>query len=374
MKVPGLLHTVLVAPDSFKGSLSAARAAAAIARGVRRVRPDADVRELPLSDGGEGFVELLGGQTCEAPVHDALGRPITARYSRLDGATVAIALSDAAGLAQLAAGERDPLVASTRGVGELIAAAWPFETLLLGVGGSATVDGGVGLLQALGVRFLDENGAELAGGGAALASLARIDRAPLCATARMILAVDVTNPLLGERGAARVFGPQKGAGPAAVAILERGLARLADVLQATTGRDVRNLPGAGAAGGVSASLVALCDAAMRPGFEIVADAVGLAAALDAADVVISGEGRLDEQSFEGKVVGRLAARCRERGLPMVAIAGSVTPAGEARLAAAGGMAVSLTAGGIAVEEAVDRAESLLEAAAGRVAAAWEVPS
>lgn len=366
-------RVVVVAPNTFKGSMTASAAAGAIARGVRRAWPDATVREVPLSDGGEGMVETLvaatGGHVVTARVTDARGHPIEAAYGRLgDGRTVVVELSTAAGLVQLPPEQRDPLVTTTRGVGELVGAAWndgPFGKLILSLGGSATVDGGTGLLGALGVRFLDEAGQELPTGGGALERLATIDRSgshPLFRTAEIELAVDVTNPLLGPRGAAPVYAPQKGASPEAVRRLERALERLADVLERVTAVRVHDLPGTGSAGGVPAGLVALAGAGMVPGFELVARAVGLDERLAGADLVITGEGQLDRQSFEGKVLGRLLERCCDRGLPLLTIAGSLTEEGEELLASRGGAAQPLVPGPISLEAAMAQGEALLERA------------
>jgi glycerate kinase len=363
--------TILIATDTYKGSLSAANATAAIARGLAAAWPEATLDACPISDGGAGFIEALvgagNGRVAHADTTDALGRPVTAAYGVLDGGrTVAVELSSAAGLAQLPADRRDPMVTTTHGVGSLIRAAHErhgFSRLLLALGGSATVDGGAGLLAALGVRFLDEHGEPIPPGGGGLARLARVDRSgvPAWWTGMAVqLAVDVTNPLIGPRGAARVYGPQKGAGPAAVEALEAHLTRYADVLAAATGTRVHDLPGAGSAGGVPAGLVALSGAHMASGFDLVADAVDLESRLARADWVITGEGQLDRSSFEGKVVGRLAARCRARGLPVVAVVGNVDPEGESRLAEAGGAAFSLVSGPMSVEHAMANGEALLE--------------
>lgn len=375
-------RVVVSAPNTFKGSMSAAVAARAIARGVRAVLPEAQVREVPLSDGGEGMVETLveatGGRIATARVTDARGGSIVASYGRLgDGQTVVVELSAAAGLVQLSPERRDPMVTTTRGVGELVLAAWqerPFEKLILSLGGSATVDGGAGLLQALGIRLLDAEGRDLPPGGGALSRLARVDAAgahPLL-SARLELAVDVTNPLLGPRGAAPVYAPQKGATPRQVQELEAALAHYADVLAAVSGVRIHAMPGAGSAGGVSGGLVALARASMVPGFELVARAVGLDERLAGADLVITGEGQLDEQSFEGKVVGRLAERCRSRGLPLLVIAGSLTPEGETLLMEAGGLAQPLVPGPMSLEAAMREGEPLLERATMRALGCWSM--
>lgn len=371
------MRTVLIAPNAYKGGLDAEEAAQAIARGVARGAPEWRLDCCPLSDGGEGFVRALvtarGGTIARAATTDARGHAIEAAYGVLDGGrTVVVELSSAAGLAQLAPGDRDPLVTTTYGVGTLIDAAYRrhgFERLLLALGGSATVDGGAGLLSALGVRFLDAQGAPVPPGGAGLTSIARLDLTAVSPAleAEFVVAVDVTNPLLGPRGAAAVYGPQKGAGPAEVAELERALSHYADVLAAHCGRRVAELPGTGSAGGVPAGLLCLARARTEPGFAIVAEAVGLDARLAAADLVLTGEGRLDDQSFEGKATGRLAERCAARGVPLVALCGAVTPEGETALGKLGGAAFSLVRGPTSESEAIAAAPALLERSAAAVA-------
>lgn len=362
---------ILIAPDAFKESLTAMEAARAIARGFARAWPEASLDLCPLSDGGEGFVETLvqatNGRLERAPTTDALGRPIEAAFGVL-GETVAIELSSAAGLASIPPDLRDPLHTTTFGVGALIAEAYArhaFRMLLLAVGGSATVDGGVGLLEALGVRFLDSSGQAVPRGGIGLGRIARIDASqahPLLKQATIRVAADVSNPLLGPRGAAPVYGPQKGANPEIVRELERGLLNLADRLEAATGVRIHDLPGTGAAGGVPAGLFALAGARLEPGFELVAQALRLDERLEAADWIVTGEGRLDRSSFEGKVVGRLCERLVEQrpGARLIVVAGGVTPEGEALLEARGGVAFSLMREPMATADAMGQAASLLE--------------
>ncbi|MEU6036622.1 glycerate kinase [Actinomadura sp. NPDC047616] len=324
---------IVIAPDSFKGSLSAAQVCVAVEAGVRRAAPDAKTVAVPMADGGEGtldcFLRGAGWQEIRMTAHDPLGRPVAARYAlSRDGRAAVVELASASGLPLLGPGELDPLRADTRGTGELVADALRrgARDVLVCIGGSASTDGGTGLLRALGVRFTDAAGAELPPGGAALARLAAIDDSGLAEgarEARFRVACDVTNPLVGARGAAAVFGPQKGATPEQVAELDAALVRFADVLAERTGRRVHDLPGAGAAGGTCGGLVGVLDAAPAKGAELVADLMGLPAALDAADLVITGEGRLDDQSAGGKVVSVVASLARERGVPAVALAGSV---------------------------------------------------
>lgn len=336
---------VVVAPDSFKGSASAREVADAMARGVRAAADDdgTEVVAVPFADGGEGTLDALLGAwdapVRTAPTTDALGRPVVARYGLSpDGTTAVVEAAEANGLPQVADVPLRPLKATTRGVGSLVRAALAdgCEEVLLCIGGSATTDGGTGMLAALGVRFLDADGDDLPDGGGALTRLARIDTDGLDPRARAVrwrIACDVTNPLVGERGAAAVFGPQKGATPEDVAALDAGLRRLAEVLAEQTGVDVAGLPGAGAAGGVPATLHALLGAELAPGGELVADVLGLPALLADADVVLTGEGRLDSQSFGGKVVDTVR-RLTPAHVPVLVVAGAVGADAD-ELAAAG---------------------------------------
>lgn len=361
---------MLLAPNAYKESLSALEAARAMARGLATLPVEPVL--CPLSDGGDGFLEALvmaGAALETVEVSDAIGRPVSATYART-GDTVIAELVSAAGLAQIPVDRRDPLLTTTYGVGEILARAWdrgPFRRAILGLGGSATVDGGVGLLQALGIRFLDDEDREVGRGGGGLATISRIDRSAASPVldAEIVLAVDVTNPLLGPRGAARVYGPQKGATPESVEALEAGLARLARVLARETGRQVADLPGAGATGGVPAGLVAIADARLTPGFLMVAEAIGLEARVARAGLVLTGEGRLDDQTFDGKVIGRLAELCETHRVPLVAIAGGLTADGIAALNRRGGWAFSLVDGPMPLSDAQADAGSLLARAAGQ---------
>lgn len=341
---------VVVAPDSFKGSATATQVAAALAAGARAaLGDDADVRGVPFADGGEGTLDAILGAWGEDPrtctTTDALGRPTTARYGvSPDGRTLAVEAAEAYGLPKVSDVPLRPLDATSEGVGTVVFAALDAapdaEEVVLFVGGSASTDGGAGLLSDLGARFLDAGGAAVAPGGGGLRSLARIDLDGLDARARALrwrIACDVDNPLLGPRGAAAVFGPQKGATPDDVAVLDDGLAHLADALAAATGHDARDLPGAGASGGLPVGLSAALGAELVPGGELVAEAVGLADALEGADLVLTGEGRLDEQSLHGKVVDTVVRLVAGRAA-VVVVAGGVelTPArvAEAGIAAA----------------------------------------
>ncbi len=324
---------VLIAPQEFKGSLSADEAAAAIRAGMRKARPRWQFDLLPMSDGGPGFIDALRravkADTAAAIVQDALGRRVLARYITLRGTrTTVIEAALANGLMHIAPEERDALHADSFGVGQVIAEALGGEPgcLIVGVGGSATTDGGAGMARALGARLLDEAGRYLPPGGAALQRLARIDWSPPSALAgvEVVVASDVTNPLVGPNGAAAVYGPQKGATAEQVEVLEAALLRFAAVVRRSLGVDIASLPGGGAAGGLAAGLVAFLGARIVSGFDVVAEATGLEARLAAADIVATGEGSFDEQSLQGKTTGRLRALAEARGRRCVVFAGKAT--------------------------------------------------
>ena len=307
---------VVVAPQSFKGSADAVAVASAIARGVRRALPDASVEEMPLADGGEGTVRALvratKGTLRAARVRDPLLREIRAEWGVLgDGTTAIVEMAAASGLPLLTALERDPRITSTRGTGELIlaAAASGAHRIVIGIGGSATNDGGAGMARAIGYRFLDAEGNDLPEGGAALASLARIDGQtdPRLVRPAIEVACDVRNPLLGPEGASAIYGPQKGATPEVVAELDRALARYADVIEGFVGRSIRDVPGSGAAGGLGAGLLAFLDARLVSGADLVLRAVDFTQHLKGAGLVITGEGRIDRQSGFGKLTGAVAS-------------------------------------------------------------------
>ncbi|GAB6875865.1 glycerate kinase [Thermaerobacter litoralis] len=371
---PGPVLRVLVAPDSFKGSLTAEEAAAAMARGVARSWPGARTTLLPLADGGEGtaaaLVRATGGRWVQRQVAGPLGQPVQARWGLLgDGQTAVVEMAAASGLLLVPPGRRRPLEATTYGTGELIRDALDHgcRRLLVAIGGSATTDGGTGMLAALGARFLDAAGQPLPPGGGSLNRLDRIDLSgldPRLAQVTLEVACDVDNPLTGPRGAARVYGPQKGATPEQVEILEAGLSRLAEVAARTLGRDLRDEPGAGAAGGLGFGLVAFLGARLRPGAELVMDAAGFDRHLEEADLVLTGEGRTDAQTLAGKLVARVAARCQARGRPVIVLSGAVDPAVEPALKARGVAALlAATPGPMSVRQALAGAARNLEAAA-----------
>ncbi|HEX7248565.1 MAG TPA: glycerate kinase, partial [Actinomycetota bacterium] len=322
-----------VAPDKFRGTLTAAEAAEAVAAGWRRTRPDDDLDLVPMADGGEGtmdaLVDALGGQIVPATVSGPLGDEVEAAFglaSTPEGMLGVVEMARASGLALLGSGNRDPLHTSTRGTGELMALALDagVDRLVVCIGGSATNDGGAGMASALGVGLLDASGVPIADGGAALAGLGRIDRSTVHAgLARVSVtgACDVDNPLTGSSGASAVYGPQKGATPDDVATLDRALDRLASVVARDLGVALRDEPGAGAAGGLGFGLMAFCDATLRPGVEVVMEAVGLAERIARADLVITGEGSLDAQSLHGKVPAGVLDACRFAGTPVAIVCG-----------------------------------------------------
>lgn len=323
----------LCAPDSFKESLTAMEAARAMAQGIENADHDAEVRCLPMADGGEGtaraLVDATGGSMRAVPVHDPLGRPVEGYFGLLaDGTTAVVETAEASGLALLEAKERNPLIASSYGTGELMLAAVRSgaKRIIVGLGGSATNDAGAGLLQALGVRLLDKNGNDLAHGGAALANLTTIDIStmdPALKNVAITAACDVTNPLTGPTGASAVFGPQKGASKDDVATLDAALAHFAQVIDSQLGVAVNDVPGAGAAGGIGAALKGFLNAEFRPGIAIVIEQSGLDAAAQWADVVFTGEGSIDFQTKFGKTPAGVAETAKRHGKPVIAVAGHI---------------------------------------------------
>jgi glycerate kinase len=326
---------VLVAPDKFRGTLSARQAAEAVATGWRRVRPDDELDLAPMADGGEGtmesLVDALGGEVVRAAVHGPRDDPIQAAFGVAatdDGRLAIVEMATASGLELLAPARRDPRLTTTRGTGELIRAALDRSParLIVGLGGSATNDGGAGMAQALGVRLLDAAERELPVGGAALLDLARIDSTGLDPRLRTIVcsaASDVDNPLTGPNGATIVYGPQKGASAEDVLLLDRALAHLSAIVQRDMGVDLSDEPGAGAAGGLGFGLMAFLGARVRSGVDVVSDALGLPERLEAADLVITGEGKLDGQSLRGKTPAGVLRLARERSVPAVIVCGDV---------------------------------------------------
>lgn len=355
---------IVIAPDSFKESLSALEAASAIEAGFREIFPDAQYVKVPVADGGEGTVDAMiaatDGRLVQLQATGPLGRPVEAFYGLSgDESTAVIEMAAASGLELVAPGERDPLSATSRGTGELIRAALDAgaRRFILGVGGSATNDGGAGMLQALGVGLLDAQGEQLAPGGGALARLARIDVSrldPRIADCVFEVACDVSNPLVGPKGASAIFGPQKGATPEMVQQLDANLRHYAGVIARDLGQDVAEVPGAGAGGGIAAAMLVFLKGRLRPGSEIVADAVGLDEKVADADLVVTGEGRIDSQTVNGKTpigVARVAGR---HGKPVIAIGGCL--ANDASAVHAHGIAATFST--------VMKAETVAEVLAG----------
>lgn len=324
---------ILIAPDSFKGSLTAREAADNIEKGILKVYPGAEIYNLPLADGGEGTVDALiyatGGRKIYKEVTGPLGDPVKACFGILGNENIAVIETAAAsGLVLVPAGKADPLKATSFGTGELIKAALDegVDKIIIGLGGSATVDGGVGLVQALGIGFKDSSGKEAGFGGAALAGIKRIDSSNLDIRVRdveFIIASDVSNPLYGPDGAAYVFGPQKGATPEMVKLLDAGLQNLARVIKKETGKEVARLSGAGAAGGIGAALLAFLDARMKSGIDLILEIYDFDNILREVDLVITGEGRLDRQTLMGKAPFGVAKRANKFNIPVIALAGSV---------------------------------------------------
>lgn len=324
---------VVVAPQTFKGSISALEVARAMSEGIRRVVPDAEVVLVPVADGGDGTLETLvegsGGQIRTCEVTGPLGERITARWGAMgDGNTAMIEMARTSGLALVPVERRNPLITTTYGLGEAILTALDagFRRFIIGIGGSATNDAGAGMAQALGIRLLDRDGRDLPFGGAALARLERIDTSgldPRAHESQFRVACDVNNPLTGPRGASAIYGPQKGATPEMVKQLDEALKRFAEVVRRDIGADINDLPGAGAAGGLGGGLVAFLNAELRPGVDIVLETVGLAQKLQNADLVITGEGSLDHSTVYNKAPVGVAARAKALGIPVVAISGSL---------------------------------------------------
>ena len=358
---------LLVAPDSFKGSLTSVEVANALAAGWRRARPDDEIALAPLADGGEGTlvaVEASGGWTWrEAEAHDPLGRPIRARWlAREDGRAAFVEMAAASGLSLVRAHERDAAGATSRGTGDVLRAVLDsgIRDIALGIGGSATTDGGAGLLRALGATVADD---------LATVDLTGLD--PRLAEVALRIACDVTNPLLGEHGAAATYGPQKGATPADVPLLDTRLAGFADAHEAASGRRERDTPGAGAAGGVGFGLLCLADRfaalTLEPGIDLVMAEAAFGAKLARADLVLTGEGRIDAQTAYGKTALGVARRAQAAGKACVAVGGGVTPEGIDALATIGAIAVPVSERPQRVEEAMAAGTAPVERCGERLA-------
>jgi glycerate 2-kinase len=366
---------IVVAPDKFKGSMTARAAGEAMARGFQRAFTGAHIDVVPVADGGDGtaevLVDALGGTLETRDVRGPDGTTFRATFGLLPGDRAVIELARASGLALIGSEKNNPLTASTYGTGQLIAAAIDAgaKNIILGIGGSATNDGAAGALTALGAAFSDFAGKPLPPGGAALAGLSAIDAAPLSARLRGVsidIACDVANPLCGGNGASAVYGPQKGAGPDEVRTLDRALAHYADVVERSIGARVRDVPGAGAAGGAGFGFMALAGARLRPGADLVLEALAFERRLDGADLVVTGEGRLDRQTLAGKAPYAVAQAARRRGVPVVAVVGSLGCTAEVFEELGLASAVSIISEPMTIAEAKLRAVPLTEDAAERL--------
>jgi glycerate kinase len=365
---------ILIAPDSFKGSNSSVAVANRIEAGAKRVFPSAEIVKIPIADGGEGTVEALvlgaGGEFHQAIVTGPMGKPVTATYGILSNGTGVIEMAAASGLPLVPENERNPLNATTFGVGELMLEVLDrgCASIVIGLGGSATNDGGVGMAQALGVSFKDKSGRELELGASRIAQLATVDASGMSAKisgASIVIASDVNSPLCGPKGASHVFGPQKGADVDMVKELDSALAHLADTVKAQLGIDIANTPGAGAAGGLGYGLMAFCGAKMKPGIETVMDSVGMDERLEGCDIVITGEGKIDGQSVFGKVPVGVAQRAKKYGVPVLAIVGGIGDGAEAVYDHGVDSIMSSVNNAMPLSEAIANGDALLEEAAER---------
>jgi glycerate kinase len=322
---------IVIAPDSFKECLSATRVAFAISEGIRKVAPDTEIISIPVADGGEGTVEALvtatSGKIIPTPAVDALNRPIQSFYGILgNGKTAVIEMAAASGIELLSPEERNPLVTTTYGTGLLVKSAMEagFEEIILGIGGSATNDGGAGMAQALGFNLLDKNDNPIGPGGGSLNQLTRIEQTnahPLLQKTKITVACDVQNPLLGIAGATRVYGPQKGASPEMIEILEQNMSNFAKIILGEFSSDFSAVSGAGAAGGLGFGLMAFCNARIRPGFELISELTNLEKHICLADLVFTGEGRIDSQTAFGKTISGVSQLGKKYNVPVIALSG-----------------------------------------------------
>lgn len=372
---------IIIAPDSFKHSLSAVQAADAIKRGLAQVWPDAQYRCIPMADGGEGTAAALlaacAGTWVHTTVRDPLGSNVSAAYGLLPDGSAVMEMAAASGLALLQPEAYNPLVTSSYGTGQMIADALSrgVKHIILGLGGSATNDGGVGMAQALGIRFLDANGVDLPPGGGALAHLASIDarsKNPALDTVRISVACDVTNPLTGPKGASQVFAPQKGADASMVMQLDDALRHLADVVHAHGYQDERHTPGSGAAGGLGFGLLSFCNAKLGSGIDRVIQATGLHQHLADADLVITGEGRMDGQTAFGKVPLGILRAATAHNIPVIALAGSVGEDRDALLELGFRAIFPTVPAALPLAEVLAQADNNLMQTARQVAALWQL--
>ncbi len=366
---------IVIAPDSFKGSLTALQVAEAMEVGLQRVFPDATIEKVPMADGGEGTVQSLvdatGGEILTAQVMDPLGNTIDAQYGVLgDGVTAVIEMAEASGLTLVPLDKRDPRVTTTYGTGELIrsALAHGCRKLIIGIGGSATNDGGAGMAQALGAKLLTASGEQIKPGGGHLATLNSIDLSeldPRITETETVVACDVNNPLTGEQGASYVYGPQKGATREIIEMLDANLAHFDKILQRDLSKSVGNVPGAGAAGGLGAGLMAFVDASLKSGIEIVTEAAQLSKRLADADLVITGEGQINFQTVFGKTPVGVARVAKTHNIPVIAIAGSIADDSDGVYDAGIDAMIDIVPEPMPLETAIENATALTEIAAER---------
>ncbi len=325
---------IVVAPDSFKGSLTAVEVSDAIEQGIREIFPEAEIVKNPLADGGDGTVQCLvnatGGEILREKVTDPLGDEVLASYGILgDKKTSVIEMAEASGLTLVPKNRRNPLITTTYGTGQVIKAALDqgCRKMIIGIGGSATNDGGAGMVQALGAKLLDKDGGEIGFGGGELKKVFRIDTKYLdnrLSETEVLIASDVSNPLCGPKGATRVYGPQKGATPEMIKELNESLAYFAEIIKRDLNKDVKDIPGAGAAGGLGAGLIAFLDAELKPGIEIIIEIVKLEQAIKNADLVITGEGKIDSQTIYGKAPIGVAKIAKKYSIPVIAVAAIIS--------------------------------------------------
>ncbi|MET3688634.1 glycerate kinase [Priestia megaterium] len=368
---------IVIAPDSFKESLTALRVCEAVEKGIRIHFPNAEISKVPMADGGEGTVQSLvdatGGQIIQAKVTGPLGKEAEAFYGILgDGKTAVIEMAAASGLHHVPVDKRNPLITTTRGTGELILKALDHKVkhIIIGIGGSATNDGGAGMAKALGAKLLDANGIEMKEGGGSLDQLASIDLTNLdsrLAEVKVEVACDVDNPLTGETGASAIFGPQKGATPDMVKQLDRNLAHYAAVIEKKMDIHIQNVPGAGAAGGLGGGLLAFLSAELKPGVDIVIEATQLESYIKDADLVITGEGRIDGQTIYGKTPIGVAKTAKKHSVPVIAIAGSIGVGSEAVYEHGISALFSVVPGAVNLSEALEKADENIERTAKNVA-------
>ena len=367
---------ILIAPDSFKNALSALEVAKSLKRGLQKVIPDAEMELMPMADGGEGTVEALidatQGEIIKTRVHDPLMRTIESAYGITgDGITAVIEMASASGIQLIANGERNPWITTTFGTGELIHAALDkgCRDVILGIGGSATNDCGMGMAAALGVKFLDQSGKPVGQGGGVLGEVATIDVSGLderIPDTRIMVACDVTNPLTGPNGASHVYGPQKGADPEMVKRLDNNLKHLSDLISKQLGKDVDEIPGAGAAGGLGAGLIAFLDGELAKGVSIVAEKTGFDAAAARADLVITGEGGIDFQTQFGKTPFGVAQVAKKHGKPVIAVAGTIGEGADVLYGKGFDAVISIIDKPLSLETAIQETPSLLEATGERI--------